>query len=88
MSSAQPTYPISPPAIKVVKSTISAYSIFRMDITPNVSANIGITLLDENANNAGVLALVMEGQDYQDWTNDDYLLAWIQKQIYSAYPPV
>lgn len=87
MSSDQTTIPIDPPAIKVVRSAISSYSIFRINIVPNVSANIGITLLDENKNSAGVLALTMEGGAYEQWTTDDYLLSWIEQQIYLLYPP-
>ena len=80
------SYNLPVPTQTTYTSVIASYVIQRTDITPNTSAYITVQLYDSNGGYVANMNMMMEGEAYQLWTNDDYLLAWIAEQIYLQYP--
>lgn len=74
------------PTEKKTITVITAFVIQSMNITPNVKADIFISLQTENGLTVDTMRLTMEGEDYQQWTQDSYLISWIETQIYNVYP--
>lgn len=84
----QPTnYPLPRPTEKIVHTTIVSFDIFRLNVIPNVSANIGLWLKSDDTTQVISMNLTLDGPAYAAWETDDYLIQWITDQIYIAYPP-
>lgn len=81
-------YPLPQPTEQIVRNRIESFVIFRLNVIPNESANIGVSLKNPYGQTSVVLNLIMEGEAYAAWTTDDYLIQWITDQIYLAYPPI
>lgn len=81
-----PAYPLPIPTQRTEKSIISSYTIQRLEVIPNTSAYITVQLYNPDELFVATMNLVLAGEEYQAWKSDDYLLAWIQTQIYLAYP--
>lgn len=79
-------YPLPELTQKTEKYIISSYTITRVDVVPNTCAYIFLQLYAPNNTGSGNLSLQMEGEAYQAWTDDSYLLNWINQQIYERYP--
>jgi hypothetical protein len=88
MQQSSTEYPLPQPTEQVVRNRIESFVIFRLNLIPNESANIGVSLKNASAQTISVLNLLMEGEAYAQWTTDDYLIQWITDQIYLAYPDV
>ena len=80
-------YPLPQPTEQIIINRIESFVIFRLNVIPNESASIGVSLKNGVAQTISVLNLIMEGEAYAQWTTDDYLIQWITDQIYLAYPP-
>lgn len=78
--------PLPTPTVKTVTNEISSYYIAKVEVVPDTSAFISIQLQDSTQTFVGNMTMLMQGDDYQKWTTDDYLYSWIQQQIYLAYP--
>lgn len=83
--STQP-YVLPIPTQRTEVSTISSYGIQRLEVIPNTQANITVQLFNADQVFVCTLSMVMAGEEYQLWKSDDYLLAWIETQIYLAFP--
>jgi hypothetical protein len=53
-----------------------------LSIVLNTSARVGVRLYDENSNFIESVVMIMEGQDYQNWTEDSYLVAWVNQELH------
>lgn len=63
------------PAQDTITNTYTAFSILRVDVVPNISANITFKLLGANNNILKIDNLVLVGSDYNNWgSDDDYLV--------------
>jgi len=50
-------------------------------IVLNDFAYIQARMFDENDNYVDAKTFVLDGQDYQDWTNDEYLIEWTRQKL-------
>ncbi len=80
-----PVYPLPVPTQRTETSVISSYTIQRLEVVPNTSAYITVQLYNSETF-ISTMNLVLAGEEYQLWKSDDYLLDWIEAQIYLAYP--
>lgn len=80
-------YPLPKPTEKVSRNIIVSFDLFRLNVVPNLSANIGLWLKTEDSSKIISMNLTLEGAAYYAWETDDYLIQWITEQIYIAYPP-
>jgi hypothetical protein len=80
-------YPLPKPTEKVSRDIIVSFDLFRLNVVPNLSANIGLWLKTEDSSKIISMNLTLEGPAYDAWETDDYLIKWITEQIYIAYPP-
>lgn len=80
-------YPLPQPTERIVRTTITSFDIFRLNVIPNVSATIGIWLKSDDTMQVIPMNLILDGPAYTAWETDDYLIQWITDQIYIAYPP-
>lgn len=80
-------YPLPKPTEKVSRNIIVSFDLFRLNVVPNLSANIGLWLKTEDSSKIISMNLTLEGPAYDAWATDDYLIQWITEQIYIAYPP-
>ena len=75
--------PVLPPIEKVKTTIWSKFEIDILSIVLNTSARLGVRLYDENSNFIESIVMVIQGQDYQNWTEDSYLVAWVNQQLHA-----
>lgn len=80
MNSQETKYPIDE-YTKVISFKVDSFTIATLDVVPFTSATI-VCNLYFNENPIGTQRLIMQGEDYNAWTNDDdYLINWIKQQL-------
>jgi hypothetical protein len=64
--------------------TLQSFRIERVSLCVGVSATI---LIEIEASNAKIYnrTFYISGQEYQDWTTDDYIYAYIQRNIETIF---
>ena len=73
-------YPINE-FTKTIEYKVNSFSIIKLDIEPYIKANIIISLFF-NSTFTMNQKLIMEGDDYTNWSGDDtYLIDWIKSQL-------
>lgn len=80
-------YPLDEPLQKVIVYDYVSFIINEVLITPFKCANIFICLNTDTFQDINnVVSLLMEGEDYQLWNNnDEYLISWIKQQLKILY---
>jgi hypothetical protein len=53
----------------------------------NTSVTISVNILDENNKSIETFTLLLEGDDYNNWGNDDsYIKTFVETKINELYP--
>lgn len=82
MSVPNAVYPLDPPSEKIIIQRITSFTITSVYLNPFNSAVVNIRMFDENNIALGGKSLLMEGEDYQAWSNDDsYLITFVEREI-------
>lgn len=82
MSVPTDVYPINPPAEKILIQRIASFTIMNVYVNPFSRAVVNVKLFDELNVPLASKTFVMEGLDYQAWSNDDsYLITFITNEI-------
>lgn len=75
-----PQYPIDK-YIKIISFEVDGFSIASIDVIPYQSATI-ICILYHGETQVANQKLVMQGEAYNNWSNNDsYLIDWIKLQL-------
>lgn len=75
-------YPIDPPVLEPRDPYLfSKMTIELTQMNLGVSANFLVYLYDINGTLLTVKNMLMQGQDYQNWTNDSYVPEWVINQL-------
>lgn len=70
------------PFDKVVTTVIYSFDIQSIEISLFNSAKIRVTLLNEQGNIVDVSIVLLQGDDYTNWGNDDnYIVNFVAKQL-------
>ena len=70
------------PSETTTTNTIVRFDVFISDLVLNTSANFRVWLYDIQDKLIEVKVIVMEGQDYHNWGNDDqYVLQFVATQL-------
>jgi len=79
------TYHLSTPIQKVIN--ITHYNICLYNFILNTSVTISVNILDENNKSIETFTLLLEGDDYNNWGNDDsYIKTFVETKINEFYP--
>jgi len=73
---------VSPPIPKIISRVWAYYDVEVITIVLNTSAQIAVKLYDEQMIFIECVLLIMEGQDYQNWTEDSFLIEWCNSQLH------
>lgn len=79
-------YPLDVPIEKVVRSEMTQFTINNVIVTPFNSATMSVMLLDVSDSVVDGLYLTLEGEEYNAWNSDQYLVDWVKVQIRKKYP--
>lgn len=75
-------YNLDKPVEQIILNIIVKFAIIDIVINPFKSANIYINLYNDKDEGVASKNLLMEGEAYEMWgDNDDYLIEWIKIQI-------
>jgi hypothetical protein len=81
-------YNLDQPIEKIVKSEMIKFSINNLVVTPFNQATMSVMLVNlENAVVDGMY-LILEGEEYNAWNSDQYLIDWVKVQIEKKYPAI
>ena len=72
-------YLIQPYSITITYK-INHFDVTVMNLELKSSAQIQVKFYDENHECRRMEMLTIDGADYANWTNDDYLIQWVCKQ--------
>lgn len=74
--------PVSPP---VIIPTVKEYDFMRVNVL-GINLGINATFSVQLYNAAGTFVdgknMLMDGEDYQKWTTDDYVYEWVNAQLH------
>jgi trans-2-enoyl-CoA reductase len=76
--------PVDPP---VIKTTIKTYETFTVELATmqlNISATFSVKLFDASGVYVEMIMMTMSGEDYQKWTNDSYVIQWVNDQLHKT----
>ena len=73
--------PVDPPVTVTTSVTYSSFSVSLVSLQLNQSASFSVTIYDANNSVIAFKTLVMSGQDYTNWTTDDYVYTWVNQQL-------
>jgi hypothetical protein len=77
------TYPLVPEIVFVETKKINNYKYLLSELKPHISVRYDIYCYDGDAFVKNITGL-LEGQDYLDWTNDDFLDAFIKAKVIAS----
>lgn len=74
------TYLIEP-VEKVIVYEMTHIKISINSLELNTKANVVVNFYDKQNNFVDQQNLIMEGEDYQNWTTDTYVFNWVCQQL-------
>ena len=74
---------VQPPIPKIVTRVWAYFEVEVISIVLNTSATIAAKIFDEHMSFVESIIMVMQGQDYQNWTEDSYLISWTNQQLHN-----
>jgi Ni,Fe-hydrogenase I cytochrome b subunit len=78
-------YDLDKPIAKVVKSEMVKFSINNIVVNPFKLATMSVMLVDELDTVIDGMFLILEGEEYELWNSDEYLVNWVRLQIDKKY---
>ena len=78
-------YPLDAPIEKVVRSEMIKFSINNLIVTPFNQATMSVMLADMSDAVVDGMYLILEGEEYNAWNSDEYLIDWVKVQIHKKY---
>lgn len=78
-------YPLDAPIEKVVRSEMIKFSINNLIVTPFNQATMSVMLADMSDAVVDGMYLILEGEEYNAWNSDQYLIDWVKVQIHKKY---
>jgi hypothetical protein len=77
------TYPLESEIVLIETKKINKYSYALSSLIPHKSVQYNIYCYDDDVFVKSISGL-LEGQDYLDWTNDDFLDAFIKAKVIAS----
>ena len=68
----------------ITKRKIEHYTQFKLNVIRidlNSSAQVSALLFDDNQQLLANHLLTIDGEDYQNWVNDAWLIEWVQEKL-------
>ena len=69
------------PIEKTIIYNLVSISIYIQQLELNTKAVLTVYLYDETNVCRDTQILIMEGQDYQNWTSDEYVFDWVCQKL-------
>lgn len=78
-------YPLDAPIEKVVRSEMIKFTINNIVVSPFKQATMSVNLVSVDNLLVDGMYLILEGEEYDAWISDEYLINWVKLQIHNKY---